>query len=95
MATLMPRAGGRYLNPVEVIRRVQEAFAYVETTEQGARKQVLEWMSQLAFVAADGRAPADDNYLLSVVTISDPNGTYLSQASQLGKIRYRGFNGIG
>jgi len=25
---------------------------------------------------------------------SDRNGTYLSQASQLGKIRYRRFNGI-
>ena len=25
---------------------------------------------------------------------SGSNGTYLSQASQLGKIRYRGFNGI-
>ena len=68
----MPRAGARYLNPVEVIRRVQGVFAYVETVEEGTRRQVLEWMSQLAFIAADGRAAADDNYLLSVVTISDP-----------------------
>lgn len=47
MPTLTPRAGGRYLDPVEVIKRVKAAFAYVETTEEDARAHVLEWMNQL------------------------------------------------
>lgn len=63
MAPLMPRVGGRYLAPIEVVKRVEAAFAYVETTAEDTRKQVLEWMNQLAFVAAEGRAAADDNYL--------------------------------
>lgn len=71
MATLMPRVGSRYLTPIEVIRRVGAAFAYVETTEEDARKHVLEWMSQLAFVAAEGRAAADDNYLAQLEQLQD------------------------
>lgn len=71
MATLMPRAGGRYLTPIEVIRRVEAAFAYVETTEEGARRQVLEWIDQMTFVAADGRAAADDNYLAQLEQLQD------------------------
>jgi hypothetical protein len=63
MTTLMPREGGRYLTPIEVIRRVGAAFAYVETTEEDARAQVLQWMNQLAFVTAGERAAADDDYL--------------------------------
>ena len=71
MATLMPRAGGRYLNPVEVIRRVEGAFGYVETTEEDARQHVLEWMNQLAFVAAEGRTAADDKYLAQLERLQD------------------------
>ena len=71
MATLMPRAGGRYLTPIEVIRRVEGAFAYVETTEEDARAQVLEWMNQLAFVTAEGRAAADDKYLAQLEQLQD------------------------
>ena len=54
-AALAPRTGERYLYPTEVIGRMKSAFAYVETSEEGAREKMLEWMSQLAFVAADGR----------------------------------------
>ena len=71
MVTLMPRAGGRYLTPVEVIRRVEGEFGYVETTEEDARQHVLEWMNQLAFVAADGRAAADDTYLAQLEQLQD------------------------
>ena len=51
MVMLRPRAGGRYLSPEEVIRRVKaacasSACAYVETCAQGAREQALEWMNQ-------------------------------------------------
>jgi hypothetical protein len=63
MAALMPRKGGRYLSPCEVIARVKAAFPYFEATAEGTRAQVLECMSQLAFVAAQGRAAADDWYL--------------------------------
>lgn len=67
----MPRVGGRYLTPVEVIRRVGAAFAYVETTEEDARNQVLECMTQLAFVAAGGRTAADDKYLAQLEQLQD------------------------
>lgn len=71
MTTLMPRDGGRYLSPGEVITRVQAEFAYVETTEEGAREHVFAWIEQLAFVAADGRAAADDNYLAQLEQLQD------------------------
>jgi hypothetical protein len=63
MPALMPGKGGRYLSPGEVIARVKAAFPYFEATAEGTRAQVLECMSQLAFVAAQGRAAADDWYL--------------------------------
>jgi hypothetical protein len=60
MTTLTPRDGGRYLEPAEVVKRMQAEFAYVETTAEGARNQVSAWLEQLAFVTADGcRADAD------------------------------------
>lgn len=59
-AALAPRSGERYLYPTEVIGRMKSAFAYVETSEEGAREKMQEWMSQLAFVAADGRTEACD-----------------------------------
>ena len=39
---------------------MKATFAYVETTDEGARAQLMECMSQLAFVAADGRAEKYD-----------------------------------
>ncbi|MGQ0750831.1 MAG: hypothetical protein ACT4PS_09885 [Betaproteobacteria bacterium] len=59
-AALAPRVGERYLYPTEVIGRMKLAFAYVETSEEGAREKIQEWMSQLAFVAADGRTEECD-----------------------------------
>ena len=59
----MPRDGGRYLNPKEVITRTQAVFAYVETVEEGARNHVLAWMDQLAFVTEGGRTAAVDEYM--------------------------------
>ena len=63
MATLIPRDGARYLDPMEVIRRMQDAFAYVETSEEGARAHVVTWMVQLAFVREEGRTAAIDEYM--------------------------------
>jgi hypothetical protein len=71
MATLKPREGGRFLHPVEVIDRVKAAFAYVETSDEGARAELLEWMSQLAFVAADGRDTAYDNDITRLEQLLD------------------------
>lgn len=59
--TLIPR-DGQYLSPMEVITRMQDAFAYVETSEEGARAQVLAWMDQLAF-AEEGRSAAVEEYM--------------------------------
>jgi hypothetical protein len=59
MTTLMPRNGGLYLKPEEVIGRMQKTFAYVETTEEGAREYIAAWLEQLAFVTPDGRNDAD------------------------------------
>ena len=71
MTTLMPRVGGSYLTPIEVIRRVEAEFAYVETTEEGARNHVLAWMDQLAFVTAEGRDAGDDKYLAQLEKLQD------------------------
>ena len=60
MTTLIPR--DRYLDPMDVIRRMQDAFAYVETSEEGAHAQVLAWMDQLSFVMEQGRTAAIDQY---------------------------------
>jgi hypothetical protein len=62
MTTLIPR-NGRYLDPMEVITRMQDAFAYVETSEEGARAEVLAWMDQLAFVEQEGRNVAVEEYV--------------------------------
>ena len=59
MTTLMPRKDGRYLKPAEVIARMQAAFAYLETSEEGARERVATWMEQLVFVTDEGRTAAD------------------------------------
>ena len=55
--TLIPR-NGQYLSPMEVINRLQPEFAYVETTEEGAGKHVLELIDQISFV--EGEAPSPD-----------------------------------
>jgi hypothetical protein len=63
MTTLIPRNGARYLDPMDVMKRMQDAFAYVETSEEGAHAQVLAWMNQLSFVEDQGRTAAVDEYL--------------------------------
>lgn len=55
-SALAPRVGDRYLYPTEVIGRMKSVFAYVEASEEGTRARMQEWMSQLAFVVADGHA---------------------------------------
>ena len=60
--TLIPR-NGSYLSPMEVITRMQAAFAYVETSEEGAHAEVLAWMDQVAFVLDEGRCAAVDEYM--------------------------------
>ena len=59
MTTLVPRSSRRYLDPAEVVARMQAAFEYVEITEEGARSHVAAWMQQLVFVSEEGRADAD------------------------------------
>ena len=54
MVMLRPLLGGRYLNQDDVIRRVKaacacSAYAYVETSSEGARERALAWMDQPAF----------------------------------------------
>ena len=63
MTTLIPRNGGRYLDPMDVMKRMQDAFAYVETSEEGAHAQVLAWMNQLSYVEDQGRTAVVDEYL--------------------------------
>jgi len=63
MTTLMPRNGGSYLNPAEVVARMQAEFAYVETSEEGARNHVLAWLEQLAFVSEGGRSASVELYV--------------------------------
>jgi hypothetical protein len=71
MPILLPINGNPCLPPKEVIRRVERAFAYVEATSDGARERVQEWMSQLAFVAAGGRAAHYDEDLARLEAAQD------------------------
>jgi hypothetical protein len=71
MTTLMPRIGGRYLNPKDVITRMQAEFAYVETVEEGARDHVHVWMDQLAFVAEKGRTAEVAEYMVQLERYQD------------------------
>jgi hypothetical protein len=71
IATLMPRAGNPYLKTADVVSRIRAKFAYVETSKDGAGSQVLEWMSQLMFVAPGGRAAAADEYLAQLERLQD------------------------
>jgi hypothetical protein len=48
---------------MEVITRMQDAFAYVETSEEGAHSEVSAWMDQLAFVGEQGRTAAVQEYV--------------------------------
>lgn len=82
MATLIPHNGNRYLMPVEVIRRVEAAFPYVETTPEGAHQRVMEWMSQLAFVGPEGRA-ADFGEELSRLEAVQDDALYLCFGDEL------------
>jgi hypothetical protein len=50
---------------------MQAAFAYVETSEEGARAQVLAWMDQLAFVVEEGRTPAVEEYMAQLERFQD------------------------
>jgi hypothetical protein len=70
MTTLLPR-NGRYLDPMEVIARMQAEFAYVETSDEGARAHVLAWIGQLAFVAEEGRTAAIEEYMVQLEQYQD------------------------
>lgn len=83
MTTLMPRASGQYLKPVEVIARMQKAFAYVETTEEGARERVAAWLGQLAFVTEDGRC-ADTDRLFDQLEQSQDAACFIHFGNDLG-----------
>lgn len=71
MTRLVPREGERYLNPMEVITRVQATFAYVEASEEGARDHVLACAERLAFPAEDGRAAAAGSYAAQLERFQD------------------------
>ena len=71
MAILMPSPSGQYLKPVDVIARMQKAFAYVETTEEGARERVAAWLEQLAFVTEGGRSADADTYIDQLEQLRD------------------------
>ena len=62
MTTLIPR-NGQYLSPMEVIRRLQPEFAYVEISEEGARNHVLTLIDQFKCAAEEERAAAVDEYI--------------------------------
>ena len=60
--TLIPR-NGTYLSPMEVITRLQPAFAYVETTEEGAGEHVMAWIDQLSFVSDPAGSGLVEEYI--------------------------------
>ena len=83
MTTLVPRSGRRYLNPTEVIARMQAAFKYVEITAEGARDHVAAWMQQLAFVTEDGRC-ADAHRLIDQLEQSQDAACFIHFCNDLG-----------
>lgn len=60
---LTTRVGDRYLCPLEVVRRLEREFAYVETSQEDGRRHVLEVIQQLLALKHAGYGPVDDAYL--------------------------------
>jgi len=83
MATLIPRSGRRYLDPKDVIARMQATFAYVEITEDGARDHVAAWLGQLAFVTEKGRR-ADADRLMDQLEQSQNAACFIHFGNDLG-----------
>jgi len=81
IAALTPRNGGRYLLPAEVIGRLKSAFAYAETSEKDARG--CWWMSELLFIAADGRGEEYDADLARWESLQD-GALYFHFGDELG-----------
>jgi hypothetical protein len=68
---LTARSGGRYLSPVDVVRRLESEFAYVETSEEDARRHVRELIQQLLTIRRAGQVPVDEQYLARLDRIED------------------------
>ena len=83
MTTLVPRSSRRYLDPADVIARMQAAFKYVEISEEGARAHVAAWMEQLAFVTEAGRR-ADANRLIDQLEQSQDAACFIHFGNDLG-----------
>jgi len=83
MATLVPRSGRRYLDPADVIARMEATFSYVEITEEGARDHVAAWMQQLAFVTEDGRC-GDAHRLIDQLEQSQDAACFIHFGNDLG-----------
>jgi hypothetical protein len=61
---LCAKAQHEYLEPREVVDRINTVFAYVEVNEEAGRKHVAEVLAQLQTMMRDGTIPQDDHYLL-------------------------------
>lgn len=60
---LTTRNGGRYLSPLEVVRRLKSEFAYVETNPEEGSRHVLEVLQQLLAIKRAGEIPVDEECL--------------------------------
>lgn len=68
---LVTRGGTYYHCPSAVVKRLESAFAYVETSEEDARRHVLEIIEQLQALKQAGKDSVGHGDLIRLETIQD------------------------
>jgi hypothetical protein len=68
---LCAKAQREYLEPREVVNRINTAFAYVEVSEEAGRKHVDEVITQLQSMMRDGTIPQDSHYIARMKRMKD------------------------
>jgi hypothetical protein len=68
---LITRVGNYYHCPSAVVKRLESEFAYVETSEEDARRHVLEIIEQLIALKQGGKDPVGDEDLIRLERIQE------------------------
>lgn len=68
---LRAKASGGYLEPREVVNRINAAFAYVEVSEEAGHKHVDDVIIQLQAMMQDGTIPHNGHYIAHMKRMKD------------------------
>ena len=68
---LLAKEGSSYLEPREVVNRINAVFAYVEASEEEGRDHVRDVITQLQSMMKDGTIPTDRQYIAHMKRVQD------------------------